>query len=966
MLWTDSIQHIYNVKNNNSLVIFVGSGVSINSGILSWKELIKRIAKELRYEKCLSCSHKDLNCPKNNCFIKEDYSRAEYLRIPEYYYQKDKTTYENFIKNNMDCKKKSNPIDEEILEILPKHIITTNFDHLLETTKSINTKFYTIIREDSDLLKPASGQYIVKMHGDIDNIQKMVLKESDYINYEQDHPLISTFLRSLLFNHTILFLGYSLNDYNLNLIIGWINYFQKGYGIKNVPQNIFISMEDLNEYEVKRLEEKSIFPISISDIPDNIESKSFIPKELKDLKVKKLFYYLYSINNIDELNSNIPWLDNLSKKYKMLSVYGSISHEDFLAVSMFGRTDIIGDKLVFYNPTKYKQIATFIDRKENIIIETFHKANIASIYLKHSHTPKKDLICRKDDNDEIFNLYLDNKYKVLLERLKVSSNVAQKIYYYSFLGRNYEEILQLDEIEESNIKTKDFISILLHKMRSYLVSIIILYPLRQRYSSSKRKDLERFLNNIPAEYKNSVKNIYKLFSLNRNDFTEMQRLLNLQEQRNEFNAEKIFVSDPFLHILKLQTFAYDYYFYIKRNNLPREIFGNSKEYLSYYVKAILCSYSPVKSIQGNNIQNLQASRKPYPLNEIDFDIFTKYTTSEVLISSIKKYSVQSLILDENIIFLTKYKNFCESFEYLEVKHFINQFYNLIILSCLIAFDNKIKQKILQQTVILLKKLTKVDRRQIYWFNFMAAINYLVDNFSLKDSPDDYADLLDTLLILEKDHNNAIYLSILNKLAPYERKQTRNLLDEKINLIPIGSTRSYTIFIYRNLISMDKYRRYLIDNIEFLSLDYIYILVMEKIIPYSSKITNIFISRMEELKEKSQKDMTSLTNLVNTCLIFYISNLGIDLEILKPYRKYSEQLQFILDPEGFDYKSIDTSDSRWQYLIFTKKYQQYFVNHKKEILSNDLKYIFSIGNETRNQQKIVYGILLKDMNEIQNF
>ena len=72
---------------------------------------------------------------------------------------------------------------------------------------------------DSDLLSEANDRYIIKMHGDLDNPDTIVLKESDYIKYEQDHPLISTFIKSLLVNHTFIFLGYSLNDNNLNLII---------------------------------------------------------------------------------------------------------------------------------------------------------------------------------------------------------------------------------------------------------------------------------------------------------------------------------------------------------------------------------------------------------------------------------------------------------------------------------------------------------------------------------------------------------------------------------------------------------------------------------------------------------------------------------------------------------------------------------------------------------------------------
>ena len=75
------------------------------------------------------------------------------------------------------------------------------------------------------------------MHGDLSAPESIVLKESDYINYEQTHPLIATFIRSLLINHVFLFIGYSLNDYNLNLIIGWINYYRKEHAIGANPMS---------------------------------------------------------------------------------------------------------------------------------------------------------------------------------------------------------------------------------------------------------------------------------------------------------------------------------------------------------------------------------------------------------------------------------------------------------------------------------------------------------------------------------------------------------------------------------------------------------------------------------------------------------------------------------------------------------------------------------------------------------
>ena len=130
------------------------------------------------------------------------------------------------------------------------------------------------------MLSKSNERYIIKMHGDLKVPNSIVLKESDYLDYEQKHTLISTFIRSLLVNHTFVFLGYSLNDYNLNLIIGWINYFRKFYGVAERPSNFLVSSEAPSEYERVRLEDKSIFVVDLSSLPDNLMEKVSIPVSL--------------------------------------------------------------------------------------------------------------------------------------------------------------------------------------------------------------------------------------------------------------------------------------------------------------------------------------------------------------------------------------------------------------------------------------------------------------------------------------------------------------------------------------------------------------------------------------------------------------------------------------------------------------------------------------------------------------
>lgn len=216
MDWVTALKEIQKAQEDDRLVIFVGAGVSKNSGVPSWWELIKKFGDELNYSRCNTCSEKASDCPKSDCKDRYEYTQEDFLRIPEYYYQQDTSenhaNYFDLIQSTLHCDNNSNPIDDEIFSAFPRHIITTNYDSLLEKSESINRPLYTVVTQDSDLLAVASDRYIIKMHGDLEKTDTIVLKESDYIKYEQEHPLICTFIKSLLINHTFVFLGYSLND----------------------------------------------------------------------------------------------------------------------------------------------------------------------------------------------------------------------------------------------------------------------------------------------------------------------------------------------------------------------------------------------------------------------------------------------------------------------------------------------------------------------------------------------------------------------------------------------------------------------------------------------------------------------------------------------------------------------------------------------------------------------------------
>jgi len=103
----------------------------------------------------------------------------------------------------------------KILSQFPFDVVyTTNFDLLLEKAYSeIKRPYRSIVGE---LQMPFFGgrllTNIVKMHGDLEHEEHLIITTEDYKDYLNNYPVIATHLSSLLITRTPLFIGYSLTD----------------------------------------------------------------------------------------------------------------------------------------------------------------------------------------------------------------------------------------------------------------------------------------------------------------------------------------------------------------------------------------------------------------------------------------------------------------------------------------------------------------------------------------------------------------------------------------------------------------------------------------------------------------------------------------------------------------------------------------------------------------------------------
>lgn len=259
MTFYEMIDDLSSALHRKRLVIFVGAGVSKNSGLPTWGQMVQVFAKQIGY-------------PMNGRLATE-----EYIRIPQYYYCLDESeghsAYYSLIKSMLPENIQPNLLDYLIVSLHPKHIVTTNFDTLLDQV----AVGYQVIREDRDLLTNISSHYLLKLHGDIRQPQKLVFKEDDYLQYSETHRLMETYLKSLLIGHVFLFVGYSLNDYNLKTFVSWIDYVAKEMHVRQeMHRNYFLSssLHAGKDYLQKYYEGKGMEVINLYRLPEEVDRRA--------------------------------------------------------------------------------------------------------------------------------------------------------------------------------------------------------------------------------------------------------------------------------------------------------------------------------------------------------------------------------------------------------------------------------------------------------------------------------------------------------------------------------------------------------------------------------------------------------------------------------------------------------------------------------------------------------------------
>lgn len=671
------------------LVVFAGSGISIDSGIPSWEDLIKSLRSEI-------------SIPDNE---------SDYLRIAQMYFN-ERQHKELIEKLRDEFKHKNlryNKIHEEIFELNPEHIITTNFDDLLEQVIKVKAYPYSVIKKDSEFPYGRNTKLLVKIHGDLEEAN-VVFKEDDYTEYSQNHPLIESFIKGVFANKIVLFIGYSFSDINLKIIL---------QSVKNILRNDFqnaymLSTED-NYHSAKRqyLKNKGINVINFHDgntLPNINAIEQYLFDGLntlnhvfakRDTTISKegarLLSMIKFITKYNDFAESVVNNDCLTQMYKSLDRFNEVRvlPPKFLG-NLFPFNNSKRYIHNFYNHTlgsNNNQVTNFffneIDHSTNKLKDDFllknnipdgkkelldryltnviEKMNFATIFYFGRSNKKFELFDHPIEFPESVDLSLGyrhceclnclfNNFKIkeFLKKLKEESITETSeiqsdllLAYSNYKIGNFKTSYQeFEQIANKAWQLGKYVSYFIAKRNIKDLRNMIKYWAHDETNEEKRKiiieniddlDIDRLISQIP----NLGDDEYKLLKTIRDDevLTDIEVKINEYYDKivNVFDHYKAgnFSSGPYYPTL-IQDNLHRLFSFYNYNFIIKDEYSNFRRVFEKGIKAFLICYSV-------------DDRYPEKLKEFNFWILKcmiQYADDSEMIKTIKKYNIADIKVNE--------------------------------------------------------------------------------------------------------------------------------------------------------------------------------------------------------------------------------------------------------------------------------------------------------------------------------
>lgn len=889
------------------LVVFVGAGVSKNSGLPEWEELIKDYADYRG--------------------IKE-FTSKQFLTIPEEVFERyGSLKYYEIAEKRFLGKYVPNSIHRILKKMKLTYIITTNYDTLIED----EIKNLQIVSKDEDLPYTNSNRMLIKMHGDFEN-KNIVLKKSDYDNYEKNFQLISTLVKGLFTTNTVLFIGYSYSDTNVQQIMNWIKEI-----LKEKTRKAFL-VEFTNEDNKEEENGEQINKISLKLLNDNndevlYESKkerfnnnyektltkflSNIYNEKEKVKQEKIFEIYINLNYLTEHN------------WKKLNKYSEIRIDEDWKRILYTRLEFKDiekyEEILF--KSRIKKILQRINRNEKEILIPFSEKGI---------TPKrkeqKNILEGKIEVEEKFlKIICDYDYKNfqnLVEEYKENNNINKYVIVYGYLF--FKKINKAKETIKSMIEEKENVNSKNEKLvwNNFILSIIEFMEITHA-EENLNKTFESIEESLEDKY-------FEYFKYETELFNEIFKYSTLEALNKEMNKlfDKVRKGKSTSYVMgtppsyKAIILSRDLFYFCSLNGIFGNSFSDYSEFMKKYIEILLMSYT------NKNIEVKNQMFKNRNLIE-EFEYFDFFMMLELSYSDLKKlfneYEIKDLkcekeIFDKLIVLL---KN---------------------ILDWIIENDNEFMEKIdtLESILLIISKLNLIE------IQFEKLVDIILnDKNSNVFFENNYAlDVADNFIVIIyknfKNLNKEFFDKILEKIFLIDRKRIdENLLDHityyfnKKEMPKISKNDKIKNFINKNNLKIKCYFLRIIDEIYFeelkneilkeikdkLNIEVYSFLLNQKFIDFIPETEDKIIKELDRIFQKKDIDINNLisytsekekildfllvSGLNNRLPISFIEKLKKykNKEFFKSLKQYESEIlwKYILNQENFDYSKFTENE-----------------------------------------------------------
>ena len=914
------------------LVVFVGAGVSKNSGLPDWKELIKDYA-EYRG-------------------IKE-FTSKEYLTIPEEVFERyGSLKYYEIAEKRFLGKYVPNSVHRILKKMDLTYIITTNYDTLIED----QIKNLQIVSKDEDLPYTNSNRMLIKMHGDFKN-KNIVLKKSDYDNYEKNFQLISTLIKGLFTTNTILFIGYSYNDTNVQQIMNWIKEILK----EETRKAFLVEFTEKDDKEEENGEQ--INRISLKLLTKNNDEILYADKKGRvDYDYEKtLTEFLLNIYNEKEnvrQEKNFEIYKNLNyltkHNWKKLNKYSEIYiDKDWKRIlnTRFEFKDIEKYEEILFK-SRIKKVVQNINRSEKEILIPFSEKGI---------TPKrkeqKNILEEEIEVEEKFlKIICDYDYENfqnLVEEYKENNNINKYVIVYGYLF--FKKINKAKEIIKSMIEEKENFNSKNEKLvwDNFILSIIEFMEITHT-EENLNKTFESIEESLEDKYFEYFKYETELF----NEIFEYSTLEAINKQMNRlFDKARKEKRASYLGTPPLDEaiiLSRDLFYFCSLNGIFGNSFSPYSEFMKKYIEILLMSYT------NKNVEVKNQMFKNRNLLE-EFEYFDFFMMLELSYSDLKKlfndeYKIENLkcreeILDKLLVLLKNIFDWIEENdeEFMEKIDTLESI--LLIISKLDLMESQFRKLV---DIILNDKNSNI----FFENNYVLGI---VDNFRI------------IIYKNSENLNEEFFDKVLEKIFSIDRNRIdKNLLDyityyfEEKEISKISKNDRIENFINKNNLKIKGYFLRVIDETYFeelkneilkeiketLDIESYSFLLNQKFIDFIPETEDKILEELDEIfqKKDDNKDlkMDTLVNLIskqeNILDFLLVSGLNERLPI-----SFIEKLRDYKNEEFFKLLKQYQSEVLWNFILYEENFDY------SKFTKNELDKFTKIGIKNllkKNDEKLI--------------